>query len=88
MPLIFSGPSGEIRWSYRRVAVLGEWTKTDDWVSAQIVSADSRLLTQPGLQFYGTLSPGRPPTIRPIASLQRMDDATIALRLGPKEGTP
>ncbi len=82
--LTFSGPSGEIRWSYRRAAVLGSWTKLGEWVNATIVSADSMMLTQTGLQFYGTLAPGRPPTVRPIVSLQRMGDA-VTLHLGPKE---
>lgn len=87
MSIVFSGPSGEIRWSYRRAAVLGSWTKSGVWVNAAIVSADPTMLTQQGLQFVGTLAPGRPPTIRPIVSLQQLDGA-VTLRLGPKEGTP
>lgn len=83
MPLAFSGVSGEIRWSYRRAAVLGAWTAGGGWVTATIVSADEFMLTQTGLQFYGTLSPGSAPTVRPIVSLQRLGDA-VTLHLGPK----
>lgn len=85
--VVLRGPAAEVRWGYRRAAVLGPWTLTSDTsgtsVSATIETADAFAATQQPLTFV-VPRPKGPPWRWAVQSLQ-IAGATLTAVLGAQE---
>jgi hypothetical protein len=82
--ITLSGQKAEVRWSYRLVAELADWSVVDQMFSARIVSCDPVQLEQGTLTVHITNREPFPPVRRRLTEVT-VSGGTFIARLGPKE---
>lgn len=85
--VVLRGPGAEVRWGYRRAAVLGPWTLTSEpsgtSVTASIATVDAFAASQQPLTFV-VPRPNGQPWRWAVQSLQ-IADTTLTASLGAQE---